>query len=743
MRVWPAGCLAILLSACGQESGPSLDGEARKSDAEPNMNRLATEISPYLLQHAENPVDWYPWGEEAFAAAKKRNVPIFLSIGYSTCHWCHVMNRESFQDPDIAEYLNEHFIPIKVDREQRPDVDQVYMTFVQATTGSGGWPLNVWLTPDLAPLVGGTYFPPKDAYGRPGFPSILRQIAQAWEEDEEGLREQASETTRRLRVYAASEGGGGDLPNAGILDGAREQLAQRFDTTHGGFGAAPKFPRVSELLFLLAEARRDDLPAETRQQALHMATTTLEAISRGGIRDHIGGGFHRYSVDEFWHIPHYEKMLYDQAQGVIALLEAHSLSPNPLFETAVRDTLAYVRRDLTAPGGGFYSAEDADSLAAPDADHKTEGAFYVWTQPELDKLLGEDAPLFHAVYGVEKKGNAPSGSDPHGELRGTNTLIRRLSNAEAAERFDLDPDTVAKRLNQARDILLEARSQRPRPHLDDKILAAWNGMMIAAYARAHRVLGDPAYLEAAERAAAFLDARLRDPDSGAPLRDWREGEAGGPGFASDHAHWIDGLLELYQAGHDPRHLQTALELQAHQDRQFWDDKQNGYFETREDAPNLLFRMKETHDGAEPSANSVSAINLARLGHLLADPAYETRARDTVASLGDNLSGQPLSLPLALVALERVRSPGRQLVIVGQPDHPDTRAMMEVANEHADPETLLVHIANKNDHEFFAAHADFFQPLDPEQGAPAAYLCENFVCDLPVDKAEDLRKLLTR
>lgn len=732
---------SLFLSACA-DSTPSDTSSAERKEPT-SMNRLAKETSPYLLQHKTNPVDWYPWGEEAFEAARKQNKPIFLSVGYSTCHWCHVMNRESFTDPDTAKILNEHFIAIKVDREERPDVDQLYMTFVQATTGSGGWPMSVWLTPERKPIVGGTYFPPKDAYGRPGFPTVLKQIAEAWETQEDALRKQAGDITQQLRAYTArAAAGDSDLPNLDLLDQARRQLASRFDEEYGGFGSAPKFPSPAQLFFLLAEARRDSLSPDPKQQARSMAEATLDAMRRGGIHDHIGGGFHRYSVDTFWHIPHYEKMLYDQAQLVSAFVEAYQLNRNPLFADAARDTLAYVQRDLTDPQGGFYSAEDADSLASPDADHKTEGAFYLWTDQEIGDLLRDQAPMFRVVYGVEKKGNAPQGSDPHGDLKGTNTLIRRLSDAEAAEKFDLTTEEVHQHLSDNRDILFQVREKRLRPHLDDKVITAWNGLMISAFARASSVLGEKTYLETATRAADFLRGNLYDPEGQTLKRTWRGGQAGSDGFASDYVFLISGLIDLYQAGFDPKHLQWALELQATLDKRFLDSKAGGYFESEADDPHLLFRMKETYDGAEPSANTLAALNLLRLSHLLGDPELSEQAGTLLRSLSDNLQQQPLSALRGLLALKESRTPGKQVVIVGDPEQPTTQAMLGVARELLSPDTALIWIRNQTDYKFFAGKAEFFQGLNPENATPATYVCENFVCNLPLTQAEDLRRQLT-
>ncbi|MDQ6810263.1 MAG: thioredoxin domain-containing protein, partial [Verrucomicrobiota bacterium] len=464
-------------------------------------NQLAHEKSPYLLQHADNPVDWRPWGEEAFAKARAENKPIFLSIGYSTCHWCHVMAHESFENEDIAAVMNREFVNIKVDREERPDVDRVYMTFVQATTGGGGWPMSVWLTPALKPFVGGTYFPPEDRYGHPGFKKVLERIAAAWKQDHGKIAEQGNRIIAALSE--AAEGGRESRAqlNPEVLDTAYGQFARSFDAHEGGFGSAPKFPRPSTLNFLVRFAARvkernrggtdeggvpgaASSPAETRAaHALEMSLFTLQKMAAGGMHDQLGGGFHRYSVDATWHVPHFEKMLYDQSQLAIAYLEAFQITGDEQFATVVRDTLDYVRRDMTAPGGGFFSAEDADSeVPGADADHgkKSEGAFYIWTQKEIEAALGADAGSFTFQYGVLPDGNAPAGADPHGEFTGRNILIVRHTLAETAARFGKSEDAVRASLAESRATLLRLRAGRPRPHLDDKIITAWNGLMISA-----------------------------------------------------------------------------------------------------------------------------------------------------------------------------------------------------------------------------------------------------------------------
>jgi len=725
--------LALSLTACAEET----------ADPAAKTNRLADEKSPYLRQHASNPVDWYPWGEEAFAAARKQNKPIFLSIGYSTCHWCHVMARESFSNKEIAAVMNEHFINIKLDREERPDVDQVYMTFVQATTGQGGWPMSVWLTPDLKPFVGGTYFPPADAHGRPGFKSVLQQLAAAWEKDEKDIRASAGEMTERLRKFTSgTDAPAEDLPPATALEQAFEQLSASYDEEYGGFGPAPKFPQPANFGFLLHFAAVHGTDSEKGASALKMTTATLRKMADGGIHDHLGGGFHRYSVDEYWHIPHYEKMLYDQAQLVTAYLDAARLSGDDSLHATARDTIAYVTRRMTHPEGAFYSAEDADSLRSPDAPHKTEGAFYIWEKKEIDSLLGDAAPLFNYVYGIEADGNTPPGSDPHGELTGTNTLIRRHSNAEAAAKFELKPETATQRLDSALETLFEAREKRHHPHRDEKILTAWNGLMISAFARAHQELGDPAYLKAATRAATFLRENLYDKKRGVLLRSYLDGPAAIDGFAADYAFLIQGLLDLYEAGFDHRWLAWADELQKKQDALFLDATNGGYYASSGKDKNVLLRVKEAQDGAEPSENSVSALNLLRFSAMLDQPERRERAILLLRAFGPQIKQAPGSAPLLLVALDAARAKPAQIVIAGDPAAESTAALLAIARKHPRAHQSILLADGAEGQAFLATHAEFYQSVARTDGKSTAYFCENFVCQLPTADPERFRQLLT-
>jgi uncharacterized protein YyaL (SSP411 family) len=713
----------------------------------PSPNRLAREKSPYLLQHAHNPVDWFPWGEEAFARAVAENKPIFLSVGYSTCHWCHVMEHESFESAAIAAFLSEHFISIKVDREERPDVDQIYMAFVQATTGHGGWPMSVWLTPQLRPFYGGTYFPPTDVPGRPGFITILRRIAELWKIEREQIEAKAGSLLSALReaedeVVAPSNG---TWDSARTLRLAVSQYTRMFDPQEGGFGGAPKFPRPVNLQLLLHLAAQRSVPQEDADAARGMALHSLRKMALGGMHDHLGGGFHRYSVDAEWHVPHFEKMLYDQAQLAQAYITAWQLCGEDLMAATARNILQYVAHDLTSPEGGFYSAEDADSLPKPDAAHKTEGAFYVWTRDEIAEVLGEDRlDEFCAVYGVETGGNVSAASDPHGELEGFNVLIQRVAFAEAAERFERPPANMERRLHDDRSALLARRGLRPRPHLDDKILTAWNGLMIGAYARAAQIHpGEESYLSAARRAASFLKKNLFDPASGELLRSYREGPSRVSGFAADYAFLISGLLDLYQADFDLDWLRWARQLQDTLDLQFWDQDRGGYFSTTDRDPALLLRMKEDYDGAEPAPTSVAAFNLWRFGQIYHNEVMIEHARHAVRAFAARLEAQPFGLPLLLSAASLLDIPPAQLILHSPaPDHPGLAPLLAEARRPYLPQLVVIRVADAASRDYFASRHTVIENLPAAPAEPTAYLCENFACRLPVTRPEDLRTILS-
>ena len=708
----------------------------------PFTNHLAGEKSPYLLQHQHNPVDWYPWGAAAFEKAKRENKPIFLSIGYSTCHWCHVMAHESFESEEVAKILNEHFVSIKVDREERPDVDRVYMTFVQATTGGGGWPMTVFLTPDLKPFVGGTYFPPEDKYGRPGFKTLLQRINDGWTKDRAGIIAHGDKVVEQLRDMAAAAKPGGTKLSEAIVLNAANPFIRTYDEEWGGFGDAPKFPRPAALNFLFRVYTRTGPESRDGKATLGMALGTLRKMAEGGMHDHLGGGFHRYSVDRFWHVPHYEKMLYDQAQLAGSYLDAFQITHEPLWEKAARDILDYVRRDMTARDGGFFSAEDADSLLAHGKPEHSEGAFYVWTKAEIVEALGEEAAaLFNRVYGVEDDGNSPPGSDPHGELKGKNTLIVRLDTKTAAKLFNKTEVETEASLTASRQKLFDLRAQRPRPHLDDKIITAWNGLMISAFARAAQILDDATYLTSAQRAAKFLREQMwRD---GALRRSFREGASEVPGFAEDYAFLVAGLLDLYEADFDPAHLAWALELHEKMNALFFDEEHGGYFSTSGADPNVLVRMKEDYDGAEPSPGSIAAANGLRLAQLTNDPKLRERGERTLNAASEQLVNLPSAAPQMLCALDAWLAKPRQIVIAGQRGAADTKALLREVQKRYLPNKLVLLADGAESQAWLGQRLEFIKTAAPIDGKAAAYVCENFVCQLPVNEPAKLRELLAK
>ncbi|GAB4175185.1 MAG: thioredoxin domain-containing protein [Terrimicrobiaceae bacterium] len=690
-------------------------------------NLLATETSPYLLQHADNPVHWMPWGEEAFARARAENKPVFLSVGYSTCHWCHVMAHESFENPVTAAILNENFVSIKLDREERPDVDRLYMAYVQTVTGSGGWPMSVWLTPDGEPFFGGTYFPPEDRHGRPGFPQLLRGIAAAWVERPDELRGKGREALAMLRESAAETTPGDEAGR--WVERAAQDFANAYDAGHGGFGRAPKFPRPSVFSLLLRAASPGDGRAE-------MVFETLRKMSSGGMHDHLGGGFHRYSVDRFWHVPHFEKMLYDQAQIAVACLEAWQLSGDPAFRGVVTSTLDYVLRDLGHEGGGFYAAEDADSLLDADSHEHAEGAFYVWTHGEIMELLGEEAGrVFCHHYSVRPEGNAPESSDPQGEFVGKNILHARGSVMSSAKDLGMEVAELENVLSHSRALLFQNRARRPRPHRDEKIVTAWNGLAISALALAGAALGEKRYLDAARDAAGFVLAHLRK-DNGL-LRSWC-GQAGrASGVAEDYAFFAAGLLDLYTATGEWHWASLGIEIQDELDSRFRGG--TGYFTSEEGDPLVLVRMPGDHDGAEPLADSVGARNLIRIAAITGEEAARTRAREIVLGRSGDISRYPTAFPALLATAWELEAPPRQAVIAGPPDSSKSeefrRALLGVFRPG------LVVISADGEAAGLSAINRELAKMTPGNRGPRVYLCESFVCRQPCDDLRQLKNVL--
>jgi len=695
-------------------------------------NRLINEKSPYLLQHAHNPVDWYPWGNEAFEKAQKEDKPIFLSIGYSTCHWCHVMERESFENEEVAKILNEHFVSIKVDREERPDLDKVYMTYVQASTGSGGWPMSVWLTPDLKPFLGGTYFPPEDRYGRTGFKTILERIAQKWKEERSAIINVSESIVAQLKSYTSQ------LDNAEkvtltpkVFDKAASQFANQFDAEWGGFGGAPKFPRPVIHNFLHNYyARTGD------RRVLDMSFFTLRKMAMGGMHDHIslegkgGGGFARYSTDRYWHVPHFEKMLYDNAQLAVSYLEAFQLSGDPFFADIARDIFNYVMCDMTDKDGGFYSAEDADSLPTFESHHKAEGAFYVWEQQEIDALLSKkESEIFSYLFNVKPNGNAQN--DPHGEFTNKNILIQLYSFEDAAKRFNLSEHDVKTFVQSAKAKLFNARLQRPRPHLDDKILVAWNGLMISAFAKGYQVLGDETYLNAAVKATNFILKTLYHSNSHRLLRRYRQGEASIDGKLDDYAFFVQALLDLYESSLNPQYLTIAIRLTESMQNLFEDKLHGGFFNSQEGDTSVILRMKEDHDGAEPSPNSIAALNLLRLAQMTDRHDFRTSAEKTLLYFSQLIEKAPTYLPQMLVALSFYLQKPKQIILAGPLEMPEMKSLRKVIYQKFIPNKILLHASPEA-----ATHLDFLNTLIVDK--PKAFVCVDYACQLPTSDAHVLQ-----
>ena len=670
-------------------------------------NRLINEKTLYLLQHANNPVDWYPWGEEAFQRAKAEDKPVFLSIGYATCHWCHVMERESFEDQEIAALLNKDFISIKVDREERPDVDQTYMTAVQAMTGQGGWRLSVFLTPQGKPFFGSTYFPPHDRTGMSGFSTLLKRIAEAWRTRRADVETIGSELAQSLQAASKSEGPRGGLSSA-LLNGAYRDIAASFDHRHGGFGTAPKFPQAGVLLFLMRHHHRTG-----DRSALQMMRQTLDAVADGGILDQLGGGFHRYAVDQSWLVPHFEKMLYDNALLASAYLEAHRLTKEPRYAQIAAETLDYVLRDMTASEGGFCTAEDADSEGE-------EGRFYPWVPGEIREVLQPaQAELAILCWGITERGNFEHGR----------SVLHLVANPK--------DDALKQSLASARHALLEARARRPRPLRDDKMLTGWNGLMISAMCAGYQVLAEHRFLEAAQRAATFLlENMVRD---GLLLRRWREGQAAIPGFLEDYAFFVQGLLDLYESDFDAAWVTVALQLNEEMVARFGDTG-GSLFDSAEEHGSPLMRARQQHDASTPSGNSVAAMNLLRLSQFTGNTALRERAQEVLEAMQAQMEAYPAAFPYALCAVDYFLARAREIVIAGSPSHPATKEMLAIVRAEFLP-SKIVALADPDD-EDAAALFPLIHAHKPRAGRPVAYVCESFACREPTTDPQQLAALLS-
>lgn len=674
-------------------------------------NRLAREKSPYLLQHAHNPVDWFAWGDEAFARARGENKPIFLSIGYSTCHWCHVMERESFEDETIGAFLRAHFISIKLDREERPDVDKIYMTFVQSTTGSGGWPLNVFLTPDRKPFFGGTYFPPDNRHGRGSFISVLQQVADVWYARQGEVAAAADDIHARLEIATTNATPSPIVPTAETLRRAGTMFKEAYDPHHGGFGGAPKFPQPSQPAFLLRYAKRfqDD-------EATRMTLHTCDRMAAGGINDQLGGGFARYSVDAGWRVPHFEKMLYDNAQLLQLYLDAYLVSGEPRYANVARDIIRYIQRDMTHPDGGFYSAEDADSEGH-------EGKFYCWTHDALSELLTpEEFNVTVRYFGITKAGNFVDHSHPT-PLSGQNVLSIVAPEVRAEDQS---------LLASARKKMFEARTRRIRPHLDDKLLASWNGLMLGAMARAYAVLGDAGYRTAAENNLAFIQAKLWDARSGTLYHRWREGERDTVQLLEAYAFQLEGLIYMYEATLDPRHLAFAIAIAETMIGKFYDVENGGFWQSAADSPDLILRVKDDYDGAEPSGNSVATLALLKLAVITGRADFRKPAEATLRLFGSRLEKSPQALPYMLHALDFSLEEPHRVVLAGDPHSAKARELIQAAYSVYQPNKVM--LGN-------AGAVEEFARILPAKEGPVVYLCTGQACQAPTADPREIPRLL--
>jgi uncharacterized protein YyaL (SSP411 family) len=690
-------------------------------------NRLILESSPYLLQHAHNPVDWYPWSDETFELARKLGRPVILSVGYSTCHWCHVMERESFEDVEIATYMNENFIAIKVDREERPDIDNVYMNAVRAMSGRGGWPMTVVLTPDREPFFGGTYFPARDGDRGSGigFLTILQKLAEQYAESREETVTQAAKITRKLQAQAQPPVPGG-LATADVLSAAVQALSQSYDPQYGGFGRAPKFPRSVTLEFLMRYYRRTE-----DDRALEMVALTLERMAAGGMYDQVGGGFHRYSTDQRWLVPHFEKMLYDNAQLAVAYLEAYQITDNEAFAETARETLDYVAREMTSPEGGFYSATDADSRTP--SGHQEEGWYFTWTRDDIAQIVGADvAGLVNDHYGVTIPGNF--------ERRNILNIVKPLSRIAADS--GRPAAEVNAELDAAKAQLYEARSLRPPPGKDTKVLTSWNGLMIAAFARGARVLDEPRYAEIGSRAAGFLLEEMRVGD-GRLARSWNDGSVRHDAVLDDYAFLAHGLIELYQTTQRRRWLAASVELTDQMISRFGDPDAGAFFFTASDAEELLIRQKPDYDGAEPAGNSVAIGNLLQLYELTGDYRYRENAEQALQALARTVQERPTAVPKLLSAIDFMLDRPKQIVIVKPDPGADARVFIEAVASTFLPNSVLIVTSQGRAADELSELVPLVKGKKAQGGAVTAYVCEQQVCELPTTEVAEFSRQLAK
>lgn len=709
------GCAVKEMIANENSIPPKTQKHETSASNKRKHNHLFNEKSPYLQQHAYNPVDWYPWGVEAFQKALKENKPIFLSIGYSTCHWCHVMEYESFEDEEVANILNENFVSIKVDREERPDIDNIYMTVCQAMTGSGGWPLNLFLTPERKPFYAGTYFPKTERYGNPGLIAILNHISNLWKTNKVSVLASSEQIVKVLQTTVNATGG--ETLTEETLRHAYEQLRDNFDLLYGGFGPAPKFPTPHNYTFLLRWWKRSKDP-----MALEIVEKTLERMGQGGIYDQLGGGFHRYSTDEYWLVPHFEKMLYDQALLAIAYTEAYQATGKTFYANIAKGIFDYVLRDMTSPEGVFYSAEDADS-------ERIEGKFYVWTPDEVLNILGErDSKIFCDYYDVSNEGNYDEKNVLH--------VDKPLTTFAKLEGINLEQ--LQELLNKARKKLFAVREKRIRPNKDDKILTSWNGLMIAALAKGAQALNEPKYAQGAVRAADFILNTLRQKDE-TLFRRYRLGEAAIPGYLDDYAYFVWGLIDLYETTFEVKYLKTALEINKQMINNFWDEKGGGLFFNGKANEQLITQIKEIYDGAIPSGNSVALLNILRLNRMTGDQNLMKMAENIIKIFAETINQYPSGYTQFLCALDFAIGPTKEIIIASEPDQKDTKLILhEIWKRFLPEKVLLLHPEKDKSIEEIVG---FIREQKAINGKATAYICKNYTCNAPTNNIDKIIQLI--
>jgi uncharacterized protein YyaL (SSP411 family) len=686
-------------------------------------NKLIYEKSPYLLQHAYNPVNWYPWGEEAFEKARNEDKPVFLSIGYSTCHWCHVMEKESFEDEEVAGLMNQYFVSIKVDREERPDLDGIYMLVCQMITGSGGWPLSIIITPDKKPFYAGTYFPKEDRFGRMGMLSLIPGIYKVWKNQREEILKSVNEISSALNSSLTKQTV--KEINENVLDKAFNYFSNQFDIENGGFGTSPKFPTPHNVLFLLRYWKR-----KNSKKALEMVEKTLECMYRGGIYDHIGFGFHRYSTDKIWLVPHFEKMIYDQALLVNAYIEAFQATKKEFYKNAAEEVLNYVLRDMTSPAGGFYSAEDADSEGE-------EGKFYLWTKEEIERILtGEDLSLALNLFCVREEGNWFD--QVQEKNTGTNILHLTKDLESIADELNIDKIMLKEKKKILREKLFAVREKRIHPFKDTKILTDWNGLMISALSKAAQVFEKNEYYLAAEKAACSILKNLFN-DDGRLLHRYKDGESSIPANADDYAFFVQGLLDLYEAGFNSSYLKTAIDLNDDLIKYFWDERDGGFYFTPSDGEKLLIRQKEIYDGAVPSGNSVAILNLLRTGRITGNSDYDKKASLIIKFFSAMIENAPQAFTQVLAALDFAFGPSKEIIISGEKDLPETKEMLKVLRGKYIPNKVI--IFNSKEKDQMEIISPLLREYTPQSNQTAVYICEDYKCSMPVTSVEQLNKLL--